>query len=77
MRYVYLVLLVALTGVLFMFKLQNLESATVQFMSASLTLPLSLLLAAVYLLGMFTGGLLLSMVRSWVRGAGPKPAAAQ
>jgi uncharacterized integral membrane protein len=65
MRYVYLLLLIALTGVLFLFKLQNLEATTVQFLSASLALPL----AMVYELGVFTGGLLLALVRSRLRGA--------
>jgi len=73
MRYVYLALLVALAAVFFLFKFQNLDTVTVQFLSASLTLPLSVLLLAVYVLGMFTGGVLLSLVRSWVQGATTKP----
>lgn len=68
MKHVYLSLLLAMTAVVFLFKFQNLDTVTVQFLSASLTLPLSLLLLAVYVLGMLTGGMLLSMVRSWVRG---------
>jgi uncharacterized integral membrane protein len=76
MRYVFLILLVALTCVLFLFKLQNPESATVQFLTASLTLPLSVLLALTYVLGMFTGGLRLALLRSWIRGAGAKAPAA-
>ena len=73
MKHVYLALLLAMTAVVFLFKFQNLDTVTVQFLSASLTLPLSLLLLAVYVLGMLTGGMLLSMVRSWVRGATSKP----
>ena len=73
MKHVYLALLLAMTAVDFLFKFQNLDTVTVQFLSASLTLPLSLLLLAVYVLGMLTGGTLLSMVRSWVRGATSKP----
>jgi len=69
MRYVYLALLIGLTAVVFLFKFQNLEVVTVSFLSASLTLPLSVLLASVYVLGMFTGGVFLSLVRSWMRGA--------
>lgn len=75
MRYVYLGLLLGLAAVVFTFKFQNLESVTVNFMSASLTLPLSVLLLAVYVLGMLTGGVLLSLIRSWVHGATTKPLA--
>ena len=73
MRYVYLVLLLGLAAVVFTFKLQNLDAVTVTFLSARLTLPLSVMLAAVYALGMLTGGLLLSLIRSWVQGARAKP----
>lgn len=50
MKHVYLALLLAMTAVVFLFKFQNLDTVTVQFLSASLTLPLSLLLLAVYVL---------------------------
>ena len=73
MRYVYLALLLALAAVALLFKVQNLEAVTVQFLSASLTLPLSLLLLGVYLLGMLTGGMVLAMLRGWVQGARAKP----
>lgn len=73
MRYVYLVLLLALAAVVFTFKFQNLDAVTVTFLSARLTLPLSVLLLAVYALGMLTGGVLLSLIRSWVQGATTKP----
>lgn len=73
MRYLYLALLVGLTIVAFLFKFQNLEPVTVSFLSASLTLPLSVLLVLVYVLGMFTGGVLLSLVRSWLHRATEKP----
>jgi len=73
MRDLYLVLLLALAAVVFLFKFQNLGSVKVQFLSARLTLPLSLLLLAVYVLGMLTGGTLMSLVRTWVHGATTKP----
>ncbi len=69
MRYVYITLIVALTAVVLLFKLQNLQSVTVSFLSVSFTLPVSLLLILVYVLGMFTGGFLLALVRTWVEGA--------
>lgn len=76
MRYVCLFLPVALPGVLFLFELQNLQAPTVQFLSVGLALLLSVLFALTYVLGMFTGGLLLAPLRSSIRGAGAKAPAA-
>lgn len=73
MRYVYLAFLLALTAVVFLFKFQNLDTVTVHFLSASLTLPLSVMLILVYVLGMLTGGVLWSLIRSWIQGAQTPP----
>ena len=69
MRYLYLVLIVAITLLVVMFKVQNIESVTVNFLTISLTLPLSLLIFGVYFLGMVTGSMLLSLIRTWYAGA--------
>jgi uncharacterized integral membrane protein len=69
MRYVYIGLVVALTALVLLFKVQNLETATVSLLSMRVTLPVSLLVIGVYVLGMFTGGFLVSLVRGWVAGA--------
>lgn len=69
MRIVYVALIVILTGIVLLFKLQNLEKVTVSFISTSVTMPVSLLLLLVYVLGMFTGGSVLALVRSLIRGA--------
>ena len=69
MRYVYIALIVVLTASVLLFKLQNLEQVTVSFLSASFTLPVSVLLVLIYVLGMLTGGFVLALVRTWVRGA--------
>ena len=69
MRYVYLALLIVLTSLVFLFKIQNLESVTVSFYSLSLTLPLSILILLVYVLGMLTGGFVVSHLRTWIQGA--------
>jgi len=69
MRYVYLALIVALTVVLLLFKFQNLERVTVSFLSASVTLPVSILVLLTYVLGMFTGGFVVAVARSLIRGA--------
>jgi uncharacterized integral membrane protein len=66
---VYITLIVALTAVVLLFKLQNLQTVTVSFLSVSFTLPVSVLLILVYVLGMLTGGSLLALMGTWVRGA--------
>ena len=68
MKYVYIALIVALTAFVLLFKLQNLEQVTVSFLSASFTLPVSVLIVLIYVLGMLTGGIVLALVKSWVRG---------
>jgi putative membrane protein len=68
-RYVYIGLIVAFTALVLLFKVQNLETVTVSLFSASLSLPVSVLLLGIYLLGMFTGGFLLALLRSWIGGA--------
>jgi uncharacterized integral membrane protein len=66
---VHITLIVVLTAVVLLFKLQNLQGVTVSFLSVSFTLPASLLLILVYVLGMVTGGSLLALVRTWIQGA--------
>jgi uncharacterized integral membrane protein len=68
-RYVYIGLIVAFTALALLFKVQNLETVTVSLFSASLSLPVSVLLVGIYLLGMFTGGFVLALLRSWIGGA--------
>ena len=75
MRYIYLALVVLITLAVVTFKFQNLDSVTVSFLSSSITAPLSLLIAGAYFLGMLTGGMFLSLLRSWVKGATRKPGA--
>jgi len=62
----YIGLIVAFTAVVLLFKFQNLETATVSLFSASITLPLSILVLAIYVLGMLTGGCLLALLRTWI-----------
>ena len=69
MRYVYMALIAILAAVVILFKVQNLESVTVTLFSASVTLPVSVLVLLIYILGMLTGGFLLALLRSWVHGA--------
>ncbi len=69
MRYVYIGLIVAAVMLVLTFKVQNLEMVTVSLLGAGFRLPMSLLLAAVYVLGMFTGGALFGLIRTWAKGA--------
>lgn len=69
MRYVYAGLIIVVTAVVLMFKIQNLTSVTVSLFSMSLTMPVSLLVIGVYLLGMLTGSALVSLLRGWLHGA--------
>jgi len=69
MRYVYIALIAVFASVVALFKFQNLEAATVTLGSMSLTLPMSILVLLIYLLGMFTGAFMLALVRSWIQGA--------
>lgn len=68
-RYVYIALIVVFTAIVLLFKFQNIETVTVTLLNWSMTLPLSLLLIGVYILGMATGSSLLALLRGWVRGA--------
>jgi lipopolysaccharide assembly protein A len=68
-RYVYIGLIVAFTALVLLFKVQNLETVTVSLFSASISLPVSILVVGVYLLGMFTGGFVVALLRSWIGGA--------
>jgi len=69
MRFVYVALIAAFTGLVVLFKFQNLESVTVSLFAVSLTLPASLLVLLIYVLGMLTGGFVLALLRTWVQGA--------
>ncbi len=73
MRYIYIFIIVVITSAVLTFMMQNISSVTVDFLTLSVTLPLSLLVFAVYFLGMFTGGLLVRVVRSMLRGAKGEP----
>ena len=65
MRYLYMALIALSAAVVILFKFQNLEAATVSLFSMSVTLPLSVLVFLIYLLGMFTGGFVLQLARTW------------
>jgi len=68
-RYTYIGLIVVFTAIVLLFKIQNVEAVTVTLFSASLSLSVSVLVIGVYILGMLSGSFLVSVLRSWIRGA--------
>lgn len=71
MRYVYIALIVLFTVAVLTFKVQNVESATLVLLSMRITLPMSVIVLLVYILGMLSGGFVLQLVSTWVRKARP------
>jgi len=63
MRWVYLVLFVAIVTVIVVFVAQNRDDATLKFFNQSITAPLALFFVVVYLLGMWTGGTVIAFVK--------------
>jgi len=68
-RYLYAMLVILLTAAVLVFIGQNIGSVTVSYVTMRFTLPLSVLVALVYVLGMFTGGSLPGLFRSLFRQA--------
>lgn len=64
MRYVYIGLGILSAAAIVTFKLQNLQTVTVSFLSVQVTMPLSLLVIVVYILGMVTGGFVSAFVKA-------------
>ena len=55
MRFVYFLVLLIVLGAVILFAVQNDETVTLQYFNRSLSSPLPLLIAVVYLLGMLSG----------------------
>jgi putative membrane protein len=71
MRYLHIAIIVLLTALVLTFKVQNLQSVTVQFLSFTASMPVTALILLIYLLGMLTGGSLWSLFKRSYRGAFP------
>jgi uncharacterized integral membrane protein len=69
MRYVYIVLIATFVAIITLFKIQNLDTVTVSLLGASVTLPVSVLVLLIYVLGALTGGTLVALIRTWFQGA--------
>ena len=63
MRVIHMTCLVLFIGAIAIFCVQNLETITVKYLGWSVTVPLPLLVFLIYLLGMLSGGAVLSFMR--------------
>lgn len=72
MRYIYITIIVVATIVVLLFVFENTLSTTVSFFSASVTLPLSIIVLTAYVMGILTGGIVISSLRALLHGATKK-----
>ena len=63
MRWIYLAVIILIAGAAIVFALQNFEIVTMSFLGFNARVPLALLIAVAYLLGMATGGSLWALLR--------------
>jgi putative membrane protein len=63
MRWVYLAVIILFALATLIFAVQNLKAVTVSFLGFEGTAPLAVLTILVYILGAFTGGSLLALLR--------------
>jgi uncharacterized integral membrane protein len=75
MRYLYLTIVIAFCAILGVFALGNLSSVTLSFLGWQVTAPLAGLVIVVYVLGMISGGSVLSFLRHSLHHATMKPGA--
>lgn len=73
MRFIYLILIILISAVIFVFTFQNLGAITVSFLHWQMRTPLSITIVVIYFLGMLTGGSLVSLIKSWIRGSTREP----
>ena len=69
MRWIHLAVIALFAAAILIFVVQNFETVTMSFLGFSARAPLALLVAIVYVLGMFTGGSLLALLRRSLQGS--------
>ncbi len=74
MRYIQVTLLLAFLGAIGLFAVQNTGAITVSFWTWNVTGPAALLAIAAYLLGMVSGGTVVSFFHRSLRRAAERPA---
>jgi lipopolysaccharide assembly protein A len=71
MRWVYLAIVVVFVAAILIFAFQNLGMVTMSFLGFSVSAPLAIVAAIVYVLGAFTGGSLFGLLRHSLRESKP------
>jgi putative membrane protein len=69
MRWIYLTIIALFVATTVLFAIQNFEIVTMSFLGFSARVPLALLVALIYVLGMVTGGSLLALLRRSLQGS--------
>jgi uncharacterized integral membrane protein len=73
-RYVYILLLVLLVGIVVVFAVQNLHEVSLSFLNTGVTASVALVVGVAYVLGMLTGWTILGLVRrSLIRATESQP----
>jgi len=75
MRWFHMTLIAIFVVATLIFAMQNLQSVTVAFLNFRVSVPLAILIALIYLLGMVTGGSLWALIR-WALEGSRRPAGA-
>jgi putative membrane protein len=73
MRVISIILSVLLIGIVLLFSFQNRTAVTVLFLNWSATLPVAILVIAAYILGMVSGGSVMSFLRRSFNDTKKKP----
>jgi lipopolysaccharide assembly protein A len=73
MRWVYLIIIVVFVAIVLIFVFQNLGVVTMAFLGFSLSAPLSIIAAFMYVLGALTGGSLYALLRKSVHASSQRP----
>ncbi|ATM97317.1 Uncharacterized integral membrane protein [Yersinia frederiksenii] len=67
MKYVYVVCFLLIVVLTTLFAFQNSGAVNLSLLFTQITLPISVLIVLIYFLGMFTGGLLVTLIRALLR----------
>ncbi len=74
MRWIHLTVIVLFFAAVIVFSVQNFQIVTMSFLGFSARAPLALMVGLIYLLGMATGGSLLTLLRRSLEGSRKGPA---
>ncbi|CNC21788.1 hypothetical protein B7R74_04595 [Yersinia pseudotuberculosis] len=67
MKYIYGVCFLLIITLITLFAFQNSGTVNLSLLFTQITLPMSVLIVMIYFLGMFTGGLLITLLRALMR----------